>query len=65
MYISKPDRELEAVSRIAAGDTEKITEDVRKYAEEHGYSEADALAQGMAEKSEEFAKQGAELYHQA
>ena len=41
----------------------KITQDVRDYAAEHGISEADALAAGMAEKSEEFRQQGAEVYH--
>jgi phosphomethylpyrimidine synthase len=40
----------------------KITEDVREYAERHGMSEEDALQQGMTEKSEEFRKQGAEIY---
>ncbi|HTL98997.1 MAG TPA: phosphomethylpyrimidine synthase ThiC, partial [Holophagaceae bacterium] len=43
----------------------KITEDVRKYAEEHGYSEQDALQAGMEEKAKEFADTGSELYHQA
>jgi phosphomethylpyrimidine synthase len=43
----------------------KITEDVRKYAEEHGYSEEDALQAGMDEKAKEFADTGSELYHQA
>jgi phosphomethylpyrimidine synthase len=40
----------------------KITEDVRKYAEEQGLAEAEALTQGMAAKSQEFLKQGAEVY---
>jgi len=40
----------------------KITEDVRKYALEIGVSEEQALAQGMKEKSEEFLKEGAEIY---
>ncbi|QXD25407.1 phosphomethylpyrimidine synthase ThiC [Opitutia bacterium ISCC 51] len=40
----------------------KITEDVRKYAEEQGVSEDEALAQGMAEKSEEFKQSGGEVY---
>jgi phosphomethylpyrimidine synthase len=40
----------------------KITEDVRKYAEEHGVTEQDALQKGMEEKSREFTEKGAELY---
>ena len=30
----------------------KITEDVRRYAAEHGIAEEEALAKGMAEKAE-------------
>jgi phosphomethylpyrimidine synthase len=41
----------------------KITEDVRKYAEEVGLSAEDALKKGMEEKSKEFAAQGSQLYH--
>ena len=40
----------------------KITEDVRKYAEEQGVSEEEALAKGMAEKSEQFKESGGEVY---
>ena len=40
----------------------KITEDVRKYAEEQKVSEQEALAKGMEEKSREFVEKGAELY---
>jgi len=40
----------------------KITEDVRKYAKEKGIAEQAALESGMAEKSEEFKQQGAEVY---
>ena len=43
----------------------KITEEVRAYAAEHGMGEAEALAAGMAEKSQEFAETGADLYRQA
>ncbi len=43
----------------------KITEDVRKYAAEQGIAESEALEKGMAEKSEEFAAQGTELYAKA
>ena len=40
----------------------KITEDVRKYAEEKGLTADAALAEGMAEKSKEFVETGAEVY---
>ncbi len=40
----------------------KITEDVRRYAAEKGIAEAQALEQGMEEKSQEFAAQGGEVY---
>jgi phosphomethylpyrimidine synthase len=43
----------------------KITEDVRKYAAEQGIAEEEALAKGMAEKSEEFTEQGSEVYAKA
>jgi phosphomethylpyrimidine synthase len=40
----------------------KITRDVRQYAAEHGLDDADALAEGMREKSAEFASRGAHIY---
>jgi phosphomethylpyrimidine synthase len=40
----------------------KITQDVRKYAEEHGVDAEQALAAGMKAKSEEFTAQGARIY---
>ena len=40
----------------------KITQDVRKYAEENGLNEDAALAEGMKKKSEEFAEKGSEIY---
>jgi phosphomethylpyrimidine synthase len=40
----------------------KITEDVRKYAAEHGLTDAEAIESGMQEKREEFLGQGAEVY---
>ena len=43
----------------------KITEDVRKYAAENGYTEDEALQKGMREKSAEFTNQGAEVYPKA
>jgi len=42
----------------------KITEDVRRYAEEKGLAAEEALQQGMAEKSKEFVEAGAEVYRQ-
>ncbi len=43
----------------------RITEDVRKYAEDHGYNGEEALAKGMEEKAGEFASKGSEIYLQA
>jgi phosphomethylpyrimidine synthase len=40
----------------------KITEDVRKYAKEHGLKEEEAIVAGMEERSEEFIKKGSEIY---
>lgn len=40
----------------------KITEDVRKYAEAKGITSNEALAEGMAEKSQEFKQQGHQLH---
>ncbi len=40
----------------------KITEDVRKYAAEHGMGDEEALKRGMEEKSREFVEQGSEVY---
>jgi phosphomethylpyrimidine synthase len=40
----------------------KITEDVRKYAAEHGVGEDQALQEGMEQKAREFKEQGAEIY---
>ena len=41
----------------------KITREVRKYAEEHGVSEEEALAMGMKERSDAFREAGGEIYH--
>jgi phosphomethylpyrimidine synthase len=41
----------------------KITQDVRDYAEKVGVDEQEALKKGMEEKSIEFKKKGAEVYH--
>lgn len=43
----------------------KITEDVRKFAAEQGVAEEEALRRGMDDKSEEFLRQGAEVYRKA
>jgi phosphomethylpyrimidine synthase len=43
----------------------KITEDVRKYAQERGLSEEEALKAGMEEKSRQFVEQGSEVYQRA
>ncbi len=40
----------------------KITQDVRDYAAKHGMDEQSAVQAGMAEKSQEFKAQGAEVY---
>jgi phosphomethylpyrimidine synthase len=40
----------------------KITEDVRKYAAEHGLTNAQAIESGMEEKRKEFLEKGAEVY---
>ncbi len=41
----------------------KITQDVRDYAAKLGVDEKDALQKGMEQKSIEFVKKGAEVYH--
>jgi phosphomethylpyrimidine synthase len=43
----------------------KITQDVRDYAARAGIAESEAIASGMAEKSAEFVRDGAELYRKA
>jgi phosphomethylpyrimidine synthase len=40
----------------------KITEDVRKYAAEHGIAEDAAIQKGLEQKATEFAESGAEIY---
>ena len=40
----------------------RISQDVREYAREHGLDDSDALAAGMAEKSEEFSEHGGRIY---
>ena len=52
-------------TRIAHSCSMKIAEDIRKYAAEQGIAEAEALKNGMEEKSREFTKKGSELYVKA
>ncbi|EHR52988.1 thiamine biosynthesis protein ThiC [Saccharomonospora marina XMU15] len=40
----------------------RITQDVRKYAEEHGLSSVEAIDAGMREKSREFSEHGNQVY---
>jgi len=40
----------------------KITEDVRRYAAEHGLSEEEALRKGLEEKAREFVEKGGEVF---
>ncbi len=40
----------------------KITEDVRRYAAEHGFGPEEALEKGLAAKAEEFEARGGEVY---
>jgi len=41
----------------------KISQDVREYAAEKGIKDEEALTQGMDEKSKQFLKEGADIYH--
>jgi phosphomethylpyrimidine synthase len=43
----------------------RITEDVRKYAAEHGLSEEAAVEEGLKQKATEFKEAGAEIYAKA
>jgi phosphomethylpyrimidine synthase len=40
----------------------KITEDVRKYAEQNGFNGSDLIESGLQEKAEEFVRTGGEIY---
>jgi len=40
----------------------KITEDVRKYAEQNGFNGLDSIESGLREKAEEFVRTGGEIY---
>ncbi|MFQ5538598.1 MAG: phosphomethylpyrimidine synthase ThiC [Gemmatimonadota bacterium] len=43
----------------------KITEDIRRYAEEHGLETVEAIEAGMEEMAEEFREKGGEIYVEA
>ncbi|HEY3269973.1 MAG TPA: phosphomethylpyrimidine synthase ThiC [Geothrix sp.] len=43
----------------------RISDDVRQYAESHGYNEEEALQKGMEEMAETFVAKGAEVYQKA
>ncbi len=49
-------------SLSVGGCSMKITEDVRKYAAQHGIDESAAIEQGLREKAEEFQHAGVEIY---
>jgi len=40
----------------------RITQDLQRYASEHGVTVEEAVAAGMHEKAEEFVASGAEVY---
>ncbi len=40
----------------------KITQEVREYAEKHGFSETEAVKKGMEQKSKEFGDSGGKIY---
>jgi len=43
----------------------KITEDVRRYATEHGLTDSEAIESGMQGKRKEFVEKGGEIYAKA
>ena len=49
-------------AEMSASERVNITEDVRKYAAEHGLTDVEAVESGMQEKANEFADKGAEVY---
>jgi phosphomethylpyrimidine synthase len=54
---SHPQGELRGLTKFV-----KITEDVRKYAAEHGVAEGEAVERGLAARAQEFSEAGAEVY---
>lgn len=57
---SHPQGEIRGATKLV-----KITEDVRKFAAEHGMSEQEALQKGMEQKARDFNQAGAEIYAKA
>jgi len=55
-----PSGEIRGLTKLV-----KITEEVRKYAAEHGVTENQAIEFGMKDKSKEFTEKGSELYAKA
>jgi phosphomethylpyrimidine synthase len=55
-----PSGEIRGLTKLV-----KITEEVRKYAAEHGVTEHQAIEFGMKDKSKEFTEKGSELYAKA
>jgi phosphomethylpyrimidine synthase len=43
----------------------KITQEVREYAESHGFNESEAIEAGMHEQSDQFREQGGQIYRKA
>jgi phosphomethylpyrimidine synthase len=43
----------------------RITEDVRRYAAERSFTDAEAIERGLKEKSREFVEQDADVYSKA
>jgi hypothetical protein len=54
---SRPRGEIRGPTKLV-----KITEDVRKYAAEHGLTNAEAIESGLKEKSREFVEQRSDAY---
>jgi hypothetical protein len=54
---SRPRGEIRGPTKLV-----KITEDVRKYAAEHGLTNAEAIESGLKEKSREFVEQRSDSY---
>jgi phosphomethylpyrimidine synthase len=43
----------------------KITDDIRRYADEHGLNSTEAIEAGLKAKADEFHAAGGEIYHEA
>jgi len=57
---SHPQGEIRGLTKLV-----KITEDVRKFAEQQKLSESEALQAGMEQKARDFKHAGAEVYAKA